>query len=158
MWHQRLPMPQVRPNTAKKKKARGSLKGLELLQEEVQKGVGAVTAGEGAAAAPLACLLRSEPGQCCLDTCPGRRSQPQRAGGRVSLSQWHTWQVCVLLQWVQKHTHTHPRNMGYVCMHMCREHAKCNRTDSCTHEHCTDRHTPLQTCRPSMYTHTPGVT
>ena len=76
-----------------------------------------MTAGEGAAAAPLACLLRSEPGQCCLDTCPGRRSQPQRAGGRVSLSQWHTWQICVLLQWVQKHTHTH--TLGTWAMYAC---------------------------------------
>ena len=91
-------MPQVRPDTAKKKKkkkARGSLKG------------GGSDSWEGAAAAPLACLLRSEPGQCRLDTCPCGRSQHQRAEGKVSLSQWYTWQVCMLLQWVQKHTHTH---------------------------------------------------
>lgn len=43
-----------------------------MCQEEVQEGMRAVTAGEGAAAAPFACLLRSEPGQCCLDTCPSR--------------------------------------------------------------------------------------
>lgn len=41
-----------------------------MRQEEVQAGIGAVTAGEGAAPAPFAHLLRSESGQCCLVTCP----------------------------------------------------------------------------------------
>ena len=80
----------------------------------------------------------------------------------MSLSQWYTWQVCVPLQWVQKHTHTHipPRNVGYIRMHMYREHAKCNRTQTHAHMENTAQ-TSTHPCRHapgSMHTHTPGIT
>ena len=152
-------MPQVRPNTAKKKKSQGQPKGPGVVAGgSTERGGGSDSWGRRCCS-PLGMPTQVRARSVLFGHLPRQaQSAPASWGEGVFKPVAHLAGLRAAAVGPETHTHTHPRNMGYVCMHMCREHAKCNRTDSCTHEHCTDRHTPLQTCRPSMYTHTPGVT
>ena len=127
----------------------------------MQKGVGAGTAGEGAAA-PLASLLRTDPVSAVWTPAPQAQSAPASWGEGVFKPMVHLAGLRAAPVGPETHTHTHipPRNVGYICMHMYREHAKCNRTQ--THAHMKNTaQTSTHPCRHapgSMHTHTPGIT
>lgn len=113
-------------------KARGSPRGREAGSGWGAGRDGAVMAGGEAATAPLACLLRTGPGQCCLVTWPWQALlAPGRLAGLSAAA-------------VGPETHTHTIPWGTCAAYTCTP------IQICTH---TENTAQIGTCPLHVYTH-----
>ena len=140
-------------------KARGTRRAWGMCQEGVQEGMGAGTAGEVAATIPSA-RLRSEPGQCCLVTCPWQAQSllGSRLGSIFKANGMLGRLGCSCSGYTHTHTHTPGEQVLYLHTHTSTQrqiHTTWRTVSKQAPPHIT--HTDTQTYHPRyMHTHISG--